>query len=175
MKYCSNCGSTLIKNAKYCSKCGDQVFSKKFENDPNSDLKKKAVSNHTNNKPLISEEKIEALEFCFRKHVQSFSIDLWLTNIVTLGLAIIIFPIEIALIVRLRKAKRRVNLLKERLEKDPDLYNRIKTVKAKYSIIRFLNTNPTLYFDDIKISIPRGMVWKSKYRSEENLFNIITK
>ena len=103
--------------------------------------------------------KKEAVEFCMNKYVTNRMIDIWLTIILTLGLAVIIFPILIWLIYRYIKGKKRIEILKAHMYNDPSFLNKVNAAKTFNSIV--VDINGTL------LEIPQFYFWLSKYSKKE--------
>lgn len=91
----------------------------------------------------MSPQKKEAIEFCLNKYLLNKMVDIWLTVILTLGLALIIFPIFGYLIYKYYKAKKEVLLLKEELSNNPDSFD-----GSYLKWIRGISTNKLLILDD---------------------------
>ena len=85
--------------------------------------------------------------------------DIWLTIILTIGLAVIIFPILIWLIYRYIKAKKRMEVLKAQMYNDPSFLSKVYAAKTFNSIA--IDINGT------SIEIPQLYIWFSKYSKKE--------
>lgn len=119
--------------------------------------------------------KKEALEFCMDKYVTNKFVDIWLTIILTLGLAIIIFPILLWLVYKYIKAKKKIKILKSELNNSPETFSKVKAV------IGFGNTrigvkvanSVELDIDGELFDIPQLYIWFSKYKTKESLLEIL--
>jgi hypothetical protein len=103
--------------------------------------------------------KKDAVEFCMNKYVTNRMVDIWITIIFTLGLAIIIFPILIWLIYRYVKGKKRIETLKAQMYNDPSFLNKVHATETYNSIVIVINGT--------SIEIPHLYIWFSKYSKEE--------
>lgn len=103
----------------------------------------------------MNDLKKEAIEFCFNKFVSNRLLDIWLTIILTLGLAIIIFPILIWLIYRYSKAKKQVAFLISEMHNDPFFVEKIRATETVNSIIIEVHGS--------YMEIPQVYLWFSKY------------
>lgn len=123
----------------------------------------------------MTPQKREAIEFCMNKYVTNRKVDIWLTIILTLGLAVIIFPILIWLIYRYNKAKKEVKILREELNNNP------KDFKKVYADFGFSFTRDgekksnsvEIYLNDKVYDIPQLYIWFSKYKTKERLAEIL--
>ncbi len=104
-------------------------------------------------------EKKEALEFCMDKFIINRMVDIWLTIILTLGLAVLIFPILIWLIYRYINGKKKIEILKAQINSDPHFISIIHAVQTRNSIVVDLNGT--------SLEIPQLYIWLSKYTKNE--------
>jgi hypothetical protein len=107
----------------------------------------------------MNTNKTNAVEFCLNKFVSNRMVDIWLAIILTLGLAIIIFPILIWLIYRYIKGKKRIAVLKAQMYNDPSFLNKVYAAETFNSIVIDLNGT--------SIEIPQLYIWFSKYSKKE--------
>ena len=105
-----------------------------------------------------------AVEFCLDKYVSNRMVDIWLTIFLTLGLAIIIFPILIWLVYRYTKTKKQVKNLRNQLKDTPDMLDKIHAVSTYNSVIVQIN--------GISMQIPQLYLWFSKY-SKKDLIKLL--
>ncbi len=100
-----------------------------------------------------------AIEFCISKYVSNRMLDIWLTIILSLGLAILFFPILIWLIYRYFKAKKKMKDLRNQINHDSNLLEKIHVVPTFNSIVVHINGT--------SIEIPQLYLWFSKYSKKE--------
>lgn len=100
-----------------------------------------------------------AVEFCLDKYVSNHMVDIWLTTILTLGLAILIFPIIIWLVYRYVKAKKQVKNIRIQIKDNAELLEKIHAVSTYNSVIVHIN--------GISMQIPQLYLWFSKYSKKE--------
>ena len=103
--------------------------------------------------------KNEAVEFCMNKYVTNKMVDIWLTIIFTLGLAVLIFPILIWLIYRYTKGKKQIDILKAQIYNDPSLINNVHAAETDNSIV--------VNISEMSLEIPQLYIWLSKYSKKE--------
>ena len=123
----------------------------------------------------MTPNKKAAIEFCMNKYVTNKMVDLFLTIIMTLGLALIIFPIFFWLIYRWYKAKKEMNILIKELNQNPENFKKV------YSSIGFgynrdgekISNSLELHIGDKTYDIPQLYIWISKYKTKENLSKIL--
>lgn len=123
----------------------------------------------------MNPQKKEAIEFCMDKYVTNKMVDLWLTIIFTMGLAVIIFPILIWLIYRYNKAKKQIALLKMQLYSHPELLQQVRAGFG-YSFSRFVGNVDNSVVVDINgmvMEVPQLFIWFSKYKSKEALVDVL--
>jgi hypothetical protein len=123
----------------------------------------------------MNPDKKEALEFCMNKYVTNRKVDIWLTIILTFGVAVIIFPILIWLIYRYFKAKKNMNILKEELNNNPENFKNAYA-KIGYGYTRTgvkINNSVEVYINDKLYELPQLYIWFSKYKTKEKLAEIL--
>jgi hypothetical protein len=184
-KFCSQCGSSLQNaNIKFCAQCGNSIaqqIDEKAEtiivtpkhpintksnnsiitNNINSNTGQSSMNFLTNNR---KSEKKEAIEFCMNKFVSNRMVDIWLTIILTLGLAIIFFPILIWLIYRYIKAKKIIANMRVQMSLDQEFFNKVHAAKTINSLV--------LDFNGTSLEIPHVYFLFSKY-SKDKLVSLI--
>ncbi len=123
----------------------------------------------------MTPNKKEAIEFCVNKYVTNKMVDIWLTIILTLGLAVIIFPILIWLIYRYFKAKSEMKILKEELNSNPKNFNKVyATIGHGYKRDGEKIANSVeIYINNKLYDIPQLYIWFSKYKTKERLAEIL--
>lgn len=107
----------------------------------------------------MNTNKKEAIEFCLNKYVANRMVDIWLTIILTLGLAILIFPILIWLIYRYVKAKNQIKNIKEQIINDPYFSTKVHAASTFNSLV--------IDLDGQSIEIPHVYFLFSKYSKKE--------
>jgi TM2 domain-containing membrane protein YozV len=107
----------------------------------------------------MNPNKREAVEFCMNKYVTNKMTDIWLTIILTLGLALLIFPILIWLIYRYIKEKKRIAILKDQIYNDPSFLDKVHAAETFNSIVVDINGT--------SLEIPQLYFWLSKYSKKE--------
>jgi hypothetical protein len=123
----------------------------------------------------MSPQKKEAIEFCLNKYLLNKMVDIWLTVILTLGLALIIFPIFGYLIYKYYKAKKEVRLLKEELSNNPDSFDSVYA-SIGYGYTRLgdkVANSVDIYMNGMVMDVPQLYVWFSKYKSKEKLAEVL--
>lgn len=124
---------------------------------------------------IMNQNKKEAVDFCMRMFVRQKSVDIWLTCLLTLGLAILIFPIFLWLLYRYFKAKREMEEIQQQLLQNPEMYNQIEA---------FIGLNQTRYGQQIancilldiagkRLEIPQAYIHLSKYGKKEILVDVL--
>ncbi len=123
----------------------------------------------------MNPSKKEAIEFCLNKYVTNKMVDIWLTVILTLGLAVLIFPILLWLIYRYVKAKKEVKRLKEKLNSDPRNFKKVEgSIGYGYSVnFGSVENSTVLLIDGKEFDIPQLYIWFSKYKTKERLAEIL--
>ena len=123
----------------------------------------------------MTQEKKEAIEFCLTKFVLNRKVDIWLTVILTLGLALIFFPIFIWLLYRHSKAKKQVKALMDDLNNNLEKFNQMDT-NYGFSFNRDgeqVSNSVCLNIDDESFDVPQLYIWFSKYKSKERLAEVL--
>lgn len=112
----------------------------------------------------MNSNKKEAVEYCMKQYVTNRMVDIWLTIILTLGLAVIIFPILIWVIYRYIKAKKKMENLKDQISNNPNLLIKVHAAETFNSVAVDLNGT--------SLEIPQLYIWFSKY-SKNQLVEIL--
>jgi|688.fasta_scaffold257898_4 hypothetical protein len=113
--------------------------------------------------------KKEAVDFCMNAYVKNKKVDIWLTIILTIGLAILIFPILIWLIYRYANAKKKMDRLKVELVNNPSLYD---TIFIGYGV-GYTRTGAeventlVIEINNQRIDIPNLYFWLSSHSKSE--------
>jgi hypothetical protein len=107
----------------------------------------------------MNTNKKEAIEFCLNKYSQNRMVDIWLTIILTLGLAILIFPILIWLIYRYVKAKKQIKIIKAQIFNDTIFLTKVHAASTFNSLV--------IDLDGQSIEIPHVYFLFSKYSKKE--------
>lgn len=159
--YCDKCGTEKQENANFCPSCGSD-FSEKTNTAVNQDTNLNFVTQSINvDNKEVNNEKIEAIEFCTKGYLRNRMIEIWLIIILTFGLGILIAPI---FILRYRKGKKRVNLIKTKMNNDPLFLGKVRAARGFNTV--------SVDFDGESIEIPQGFIWASKY-SKKSLSQIL--
>ena len=159
--FCAKCGAEQKENVNFCTGCGNNL-SQLANVSGNQDRNINVVSKSINaNNHLVNNEKIEAIEFCMKKHLNNRMLEGWLTIILTFGIGILISPI---FIYRYRKGKKRVKSIKAKMYNDQNFLNKVRAAQGFNTV--------AVDFDGESIEVPQGFIWFSKY-SKKSLCQIL--